>query len=213
MVGWKWLGEQTLPAFSIECERVLVQNCERVLVQMFKWERRLNAKQREALSVSTGDIPEIVTDSQPARAWQWRWSWWWWPQGHWGGGGDDDGDDGGDDGIQKVITESIPGIVKTCFSILGVFGDEKLLVFLRLHFQNCLKHWQAGWPRIVDKVWWGCLSHRIVGSVAPSDPCPTDLDRILTEGQDPGAQQYLVLGTVPIKGKNLGFWVPMHFLY
>ena len=30
---------------------------------MFKWERRLNAKQREALSVSTGDIPEIVTDS------------------------------------------------------------------------------------------------------------------------------------------------------
>ena len=48
---------------------------------------------------------------------------------------------------------------------------------------------------------------------APSDPCPTDLDRILTEGQDPDAQQYLVLGTVPIKGKNLGFWVPMHFLY
>ena len=48
---------------------------------------------------------------------------------------------------------------------------------------------------------------------APSDPCPTDLDRILTEGQDPGAQQYLVLGTVPIKGKNLGFWVPMHLLY
>ena len=47
----------------------------------------------------------------------------------------------------------------------------------------------------------------------PSDPCLTDLDRILTEGQDPGAQQYLVLGTVPIKGKNLGFWVPMHFLY
>ena len=30
---------------------------------MFKWERRLNAKQREALSVSTGDIPEIVPDS------------------------------------------------------------------------------------------------------------------------------------------------------
>ena len=50
-------------------------------------------------------------------------------------------------------------------------------------------------------------------NVAPSDPCPTDLDRILTEGQDPSAQQYLVLGTVPIKGKNLGFWVPMHFLY
>ena len=49
--------------------------------------------------------------------------------------------------------------------------------------------------------------------MSPSDPCPTDLDRILTEGQDPGAQQYLVLGTVPIKGKNLGFWVPMHFLY
>ena len=48
---------------------------------------------------------------------------------------------------------------------------------------------------------------------APSDPCLTDLDRILTEGQDPGAQQYLVLGTVPIKGKNLGFWVPMHLLY
>ena len=47
----------------------------------------------------------------------------------------------------------------------------------------------------------------------PSDPCLTDLDRILTEGQDSGAQQYLVLGTVPIKGKNLGFWVPMHFLY
>ena len=47
----------------------------------------------------------------------------------------------------------------------------------------------------------------------PSDPCPTDLDRILTEGQDPVAQQYLVLGTVPIKVKNLGFWVPMHFLY
>ena len=46
---------------------------------------------------------------------------------------------------------------------------------------------------------------------SPSDPCPTDLDGILTEGQDPGAQQYLVLGTVPIKGKNLGFWVPMHF--
>ena len=41
---------------------------------------------------------------------------------------------------------------------------------------------------------------------APSDPCPTDLDRILTEGQDPGAQQYLVLGTVPIKRKKLGFW-------
>ena len=38
----------------------------------------------------------------------------------------------------------------------------------------------------------------------PSDPCPTDLDRILTEGQDPGAQQYLVLGTVPIKGKKPG---------
>ena len=163
MVGWKWLGEQTLPAFSIECERVLVQKCERVLVQMFKWERRLNAKQREALSVSTGDIPEIVPDSQPAHAWQWRWSWWWWPQGHGGGGSGDDGDDGGDDGIQKVITEYIPGIVKTCFSILGVFGDEKLLVFLRLHFQNCLKHWQAGWQRKVDKVWWGCLSHKIVG--------------------------------------------------
>ena len=48
---------------------------------------------------------------------------------------------------------------------------------------------------------------------APSDPCLMDLDRILTEGQDPGAQQYLVLGTVPIKGKNLGFWVPMHLLY
>ena len=38
----------------------------------------------------------------------------------------------------------------------------------------------------------------------PSDPCLTDLDRILTEGQDPGAQQYLVLGTVPIKGKKPG---------
>ena len=36
----------------------------------------------------------------------------------------------------------------------------------------------------------------------PNDPCPTDLDRILMEGQDPGAQQYLVLGTVPIKGKK-----------
>ena len=48
---------------------------------------------------------------------------------------------------------------------------------------------------------------------SPSDPCPTDLDRILTEGQDPDAQQYLVLGTVPIKGKKLGFWVPMHLLY
>ena len=48
---------------------------------------------------------------------------------------------------------------------------------------------------------------------APSDLCPTDLDRILTEGQDPDAQQYLVLGTVPIEGKNLGFWVPMHLLY
>ena len=41
-------------------------------------------------------------------------------------------------------------------------------------------------------------------SHAPSDPCPTDLDRILTEGQDPGAQQYLVLGTVPIKGIKPG---------
>ena len=50
-------------------------------------------------------------------------------------------------------------------------------------------------------------------STTPSDPCLTDLDRILREGQDPGAQQYLVLGTVPIKGKNLGFWVPMHLLY
>ena len=40
--------------------------------------------------------------------------------------------------------------------------------------------------------------------LSPSDPCPTDLDRILTEGQDPGAQQYLVLGTVPIKGKKPG---------
>ena len=49
--------------------------------------------------------------------------------------------------------------------------------------------------------------------LTPSDPCPTDLDRILTEGQDPDAQQYLVLGTVPIKGKNLGFWAPMHLLY
>ena len=39
---------------------------------------------------------------------------------------------------------------------------------------------------------------------SPSDPCPTDLDKILTEGQDPGAQQYLVLGTVPIKGKKPG---------
>ena len=47
----------------------------------------------------------------------------------------------------------------------------------------------------------------------PSDLCLMDLDRILREGQDPGAQQYLVLGTVPIKGKNLGFWVPMHLLY
>ena len=35
-----------------------------------------------------------------------------------------------------------------------------------------------------------------------------DLDRILTDGQDPGAQQYLVLGTVPIKGKNLVFGYP-----
>ena len=50
-------------------------------------------------------------------------------------------------------------------------------------------------------------------NLTPSDPCLTDLDRILTEGQDPDAQQYLVLGTVPIKGKNLGFWVPMHLLY
>ena len=41
-------------------------------------------------------------------------------------------------------------------------------------------------------------------AAAPSDPCPTDLDRILKEGQDPGAQQYLVLGTVPIKGKKPG---------
>ena len=41
-------------------------------------------------------------------------------------------------------------------------------------------------------------------SLTPSDPCPTDLDRILTEEQDPGAQQYLVLGTVPIKGKKPG---------
>ena len=40
--------------------------------------------------------------------------------------------------------------------------------------------------------------------LAPSDPCPTNLDRILTEGQDPGAQQYLVLGMVPIKGKKPG---------
>ena len=39
---------------------------------------------------------------------------------------------------------------------------------------------------------------------APSDPYLTDLDRILTEGQDPGAKQYLVLGTVPIKGKKPG---------
>ena len=46
---------------------------------------------------------------------------------------------------------------------------------------------------------------------APSDPCLTDLDRILTEGQDPGAQQYLVLGTVPIKGKNWGFGCPCIF--
>ena len=47
---------------------------------------------------------------------------------------------------------------------------------------------------------WGHLGHYL----APSDPCPTDLDRILTEEQDPGAQQYLVLGTVPIKGKKPG---------
>ena len=46
---------------------------------------------------------------------------------------------------------------------------------------------------------------------SPSDPCLTDLDRILTEGQDPGAQQYLVLGTVPIKGKNWGFGCPCIF--
>ena len=45
--------------------------------------------------------------------------------------------------------------------------------------------------------------HRL-NSPAPSDPCLTDLDRILREGQDPGAQQYLVLGTVPIKGKKPG---------
>ena len=45
--------------------------------------------------------------------------------------------------------------------------------------------------------------------VSPSDPFLTDLDRILREGQDPGAQQYLVLCTVPIKGKNLEFWVPI----
>ena len=62
------------------------------------------------------------------------------------------------------------------------------------------------------------MAVRVQGSTnlepyTPSDPCPTDLDRILTEGQDPDAQQYLVLGTVPIKGKNLGFWVPMHLLY
>ena len=55
--------------------------------------------------------------------------------------------------------------------------------------------------------------YSIYVALTPSDPCPTDLDRILTEGQDPGAQQCLALGTVPIKGKNLGFWVPMHFLY
>ena len=36
---------------------------------------------------------------------------------------------------------------------------------------------------------------------SPSDPCLTDLDKILREGQDPGAQQYLVL---PIKGKKPG---------
>ena len=39
---------------------------------------------------------------------------------------------------------------------------------------------------------------------SPSDPCPTDLDWILTEGQDPGAQRYLVLGTVPIQGIKPG---------
>ena len=45
---------------------------------------------------------------------------------------------------------------------------------------------------------------------AHTDPCLTDLDRILTEERDPGAHHYLVQGTVPIKGKKLGFWVPMH---
>ena len=34
-----------------------------------------------------------------------------------------------------MITEYIPGIVKTCFSILGVFGDEKLLVFYAFIFK------------------------------------------------------------------------------
>ena len=71
---------------------------------------------------------------------------------------------------------------------------------------SLVRTWIVMW--IVD------CGFRIVDCLcAPSDPCLTDLDRILTEGQDPGAQQYLVLGTVPIKGKNLGFWVPMHFLY
>ena len=47
----------------------------------------------------------------------------------------------------------------------------------------------------------------------PTDLSLTDLDRILAEEQDPGAHHYLVPGTMPIKEKNLGFWVPMHFLY
>ena len=44
-------------------------------------------------------------------------------------------------------------------------------------------------------------------------PCLTDLARILAEEQDSGAHHYIIPGTVPIKERNLGFWVPMHFLY
>ena len=78
------------------------------------------------------------------------------------------------------------------------------------------RSWRQLYLLVPDKVANGSLHIVASGNYtlfAPSDPCPTDLDRILTEGQDPDAQQYLVLGTVPIKGKNLGFWVPMHLLY
>ena len=54
------------------------------------------------------------------------------------------------------------------------------------------KYAQSAYLAIFGNIW----------HISPSDPCLTDLDRILTEGRDPGAQQYLVLGTVPIKGKK-----------
>ena len=97
------------------------------------------------------------------------------------------------DGVtkRKVPAKDVVTEIHDNTIILGGSKEHLNLVFLKPKQSNC--------------------DATITNVLAPSDQCPTDLDRILTEGQDPGAQQCLALGTVPIKGKTWGFGCPCIF--